>query len=97
MVPSRYPSRWPGGWRTGPAASSCGWLPGPGGQGWREGSAWREIEVELKTGPASLLDEVGDRLRQAGAVPSAAASKLARLLSGAGSPGGPAPAPPGGD
>jgi len=74
-----------------------GWLPGPGGQGWREESAWREIEVELKAGPASLLDEVGDRLRQAGAVPSAAASKLARLLSGAGSPGGPAPAPPGGD
>jgi inorganic triphosphatase YgiF len=74
-----------------------GWLPAPGGQGWREESAWREIEVELKTGPASLLDAAGDRLRQAGAVPSAAASKLGRLLSGAGSPGGHAPAPPGGD
>ena len=74
-----------------------GWLPGAGGQGWREESAWREIEVELKTGPASLLDGVGDRLRQAGAVPSAAASKLGRLLSGAGTPGGHAPAPPGGD
>jgi inorganic triphosphatase YgiF len=74
-----------------------GWLPGPGGQGWREESAWREIEVELKSGPASLLEAVGDRLRQAGAVPSAAASKLGRLLSGTGSPGGHAPAPPGGD
>jgi inorganic triphosphatase YgiF len=74
-----------------------GWLPGAGGQGWREESAWREIEVELKTGHASLLDAVGDRLRQAGAVPSAAASKLGRLLSGAGRPGGHAPAPPGGD
>jgi inorganic triphosphatase YgiF len=60
-----------------------GWLPGPGGQGWHEESAWREIEVELKTGPAGLLDEVGERLRQAGAVPSAAASKLGRLLSAA--------------
>jgi inorganic triphosphatase YgiF len=74
-----------------------GWLPGPGGQGWREESAWREIEAELKSGPASLLDAVGDRLRQAGAVPSAAASKLGRLLSGPGSPGGHAPDPPGGD
>jgi inorganic triphosphatase YgiF len=61
-----------------------GWLPGPRGQGWREESAWREIEVELKTGPAGLLDAVGERLRQAGAVPSAAASKLSRLLSAAG-------------
>lgn len=61
-----------------------GWLPGPGGQQWQAESAWREIEVELKTGTASLLDAVGERLRQAGAVPSAAASKLDRLLAGAG-------------
>ena len=67
-----------------------GSLPGPGGQGWREESAWREIEVELKSGPASLLDAVGERLRQAGAVPSAAASKLGRLLAATGSPAAPA-------
>jgi inorganic triphosphatase YgiF len=71
-----------------------GWLPGPGGQGWREESAWREIEVELKAGPASLLDAVGERLREAGAVPSAAASKLARLLAAAGSPATAAGPPP---
>jgi inorganic triphosphatase YgiF len=70
-----------------------GWLPGPGGREWRAESAWREIEVELKTGSTGLLDEVGDRLRQAGAVPSAATSKLGRLLSAAGRPAGHAPPP----
>lgn len=71
-----------------------GWLPGPGEQGWREESAWREIEVELKTGPASLLDAVGDRLDKAGAARSAAASKLGRLLAAAHSPAAPAGPPP---
>lgn len=62
---------------------------------WREAATWREIEVELAEGPAHVLDAVGDRLRRAGAMPSAAASKLGRLLSEAGSPPGAAPqAPP---
>jgi inorganic triphosphatase YgiF len=71
-----------------------GWLPAPAGQGWREEFAWREIEVELKTGPAGLLDAVGERLRQAGAVPSAAASKLDRLLSAAAPAAGSSVPPP---
>ncbi|HEY6277575.1 MAG TPA: CYTH domain-containing protein [Streptosporangiaceae bacterium] len=61
-----------------------GWLPDPGEGEWRAASAWREIEVELGTGTTDLLDAVGDRLLRAGAVPSAAASKLSRLLSAAG-------------
>lgn len=57
---------------------------GAGGTDWREPVTWREIEVELKNGPAGLLDTVGERLREAGAAPSAAVSKLGRLLSGTG-------------
>jgi hypothetical protein len=56
---------------------------GPGGPGmpeWREASRWREIEIELVTGPRELLDSAGGLLRRAGAAPSAAASKLSRLL-----------------
>ena len=63
---------------------------GPGGSGlpeWREASRWREIEIELVTGPRELLGPAGDRLRRAGAVPSAEASKLSRLLASA--PGAP--------
>jgi hypothetical protein len=63
---------------------------GPGGPGmpeWREASRWREIEIELVTGPRELLGAAGDRLRRAGAVPSAEASKLSRLLASA--PGAP--------
>ena len=59
---------------------------GPGGPGlpeWREVSRWREIEIELVTGPRELLDSAGDLLRRAGAAPSAAASKLSRLLASA--------------
>jgi hypothetical protein len=62
---------------------------GPGGPGmpeWREASRWREIEIELVTGPRALLDSAGDRLRRAGAVPSAEASKLSRLLESAPGP-----------
>jgi hypothetical protein len=43
-------------------------------------ASWREIEVELVTGSPDLLDAVALRLQQAGASPSAAASKLGRLL-----------------
>ena len=67
-----------------------GSLPAPGGVGmpeWREASRWREIEIELVTGPRGLLDSAGGLLRRAGAAPSAAASKLSRLLASA--PGAP--------
>ena len=68
---------------------------GPGGTGpddaglpkWREASRWREIEIELVTGPRGLLDSAGGLLRRAGAAQSAAASKLSRLLASA--PGAP--------
>ncbi len=68
-----------------PAAAGSG-AAGPGGPGmpeWREVSRWREIEIELVTGPRELLDSAGDLLRRAGAAPSAAASKLSRLLASA--------------
>jgi hypothetical protein len=68
-----------------------GSLPAPGGAGpggagipeWQEASRWREIEIELVTGPRGLLDSAGGLLRRAGAAPSAAASKLSRLLASA--------------
>ena len=44
---------------------------------------WREIEVEALSedaGAVSLLEKVGQALREAGARPSASASKLARIL-----------------
>ncbi|MGW0804147.1 CYTH and CHAD domain-containing protein [Nonomuraea sp. NPDC002799] len=41
---------------------------------------WREVEAELLDGERSLLAKVGKRLRKAGAVPSEATSKLAKLL-----------------
>ncbi|MFC5830540.1 CHAD domain-containing protein [Nonomuraea insulae] len=42
---------------------------------------WREVEAELlEGGTKSLLTKVGKRLRKAGASPSEAASKLAKLL-----------------
>ena len=44
---------------------------------------WREIEVEAlsaDSGAAAMLETVGKALREAGARPSAAGSKLARLL-----------------
>jgi hypothetical protein len=59
---------------------------GPGGPQWQEVSRWREVEVELGTGPRALLDSVGERLLRAGAAPSAAASKLSRLLASAAGP-----------
>ncbi|MCK7626898.1 CYTH and CHAD domain-containing protein [Streptomyces sp. RS10V-4] len=56
---------------------------------------WREIEVELAGGAADggLLDEVERLLAEAGARPSPAPSKLARVLA-ATAPAGTAPAPP---
>ncbi|WP_219461256.1 CYTH and CHAD domain-containing protein [Nonomuraea rhizosphaerae] len=41
---------------------------------------WREVEAELLEGDQALLAKVGKRLRKAGATPSAATSKLAKLL-----------------
>jgi hypothetical protein len=75
-----------------PAADSpaspgaAGGQAGSGGPPWREASRWREVEVELGTGPRELLDSVGERLLRAGAAPSAAASKLSRLLASATGP-----------
>ncbi|HLI42272.1 MAG TPA: CYTH and CHAD domain-containing protein [Streptosporangiaceae bacterium] len=57
-----------GGW----VAAGTAHRPGP--------VRWREIEVELGSGPPELLAAIGERLRAAGARPSAAASKLSRLL-----------------
>jgi hypothetical protein len=42
------------------------------------------VEAELVTGDTALLDEVGKRLIEAGAKPSAAASKLSIVLAAAG-------------
>jgi hypothetical protein len=67
-------------------ASAAACTGGPGAAGmpeWREVSRWREIEIELVTGPRELLDSAGEALRHAGAAPSAAASKLSRLLASA--------------
>jgi len=47
---------------------------------WRTATAWREVEVELGSGPAGLLDEAGQLLLDAGARPSPSASKLRQLL-----------------
>jgi inorganic triphosphatase YgiF len=52
--------------------------------------SWREIEVELTGGGPDILAAAGARLRAAGARPSAAASKLSRVLGLA--PDGSAPA-----
>ena len=67
----------------GPAPGGAGGPGGPGMPEWREATRWREIEIELVTGPRELLGSAGDRLRRAGAVPSAEASKLSRLLASA--------------
>ena len=64
----------------GPGAAGPG---GPGMPEWRAASRWREIEIELVTGPRELLDSAGGVLCRAGAAPSAAASKISRLLESA--------------
>jgi len=43
-------------------------------------STWREIEVESKGGNQALLARIGEQLEVAGALPSEASSKLARVL-----------------
>ena len=56
-----------------------GRVPGPGDDP-GEPVTWREIEVELISGGPELLAAARARLAAAGARPSSAASKLARLL-----------------
>ena len=80
LVSGSLPGPSPGG-PAGPGGDTG--LRGPGTPEWREVSRWREIEIELVTGPRELLDSAGDLLRRAGAAPSAAASKLSRLLASA--------------
>jgi hypothetical protein len=83
LVSGSVPEAAPGG-PAGPGGVTG--TRGPGPPEWREVSRWREVEVELVTGSRELLGSVGDLLIRAGAVPSAAASKLSRLLASA--PGG---------
>jgi CHAD domain-containing protein len=45
--------------------------------------SWREIEIELADGPESALDALDRPLREAGARPASAGSKVARALGGA--------------
>lgn len=45
-----------------------------------EDSSWREIEIELVSGSAALLGDVGDLLLKAGASRASSSSKLGRLL-----------------
>jgi inorganic triphosphatase YgiF len=56
----------------------------PGSPGRREAESadltWREVEVELVSGPPAILVAAGQRLREAGARPSGSASKLSRVL-----------------
>lgn len=47
---------------------------------WQRQDAWREVEVELKSGGPELLDAAEAALAAAGARPSRSASKLARVL-----------------
>jgi inorganic triphosphatase YgiF len=47
---------------------------------WRQQDAWREVEVELKSGTPEVLDAAAAGLAAAGARPSRSASKLARVL-----------------
>jgi CYTH domain len=83
LVSGSLPGPTPGG-PAGPGRDTG--LRGRGTPEWREVSRWREVEVELVSGSRELLGSVGDLLIRAGAVPSAAASKLSRLLASA--PGG---------
>ena len=55
----------------------------PDAGAWRVATSWREVEVELGSGDAGLLDEAGRRLLEAGARPSPSASKLRQVLDSA--------------
>jgi inorganic triphosphatase YgiF len=52
----------------------------PDAADWHKTATWRELEVELVSGTRDLLTTAGKRLKAAGALPSASASKLSRLL-----------------
>jgi inorganic triphosphatase YgiF len=55
--------------------------PGPADpERWQQQDAWREVEVELKTGTREVLDAAEAGLAAAGARLSRSASKLARVL-----------------
>lgn len=59
----------------------AGSRPDPAGpDNWRQQDAWREVEVELKSGTPEVLDAAAAGLAAAGARPSRSASKLARVL-----------------
>ena len=59
----------------------AGSRPDPAGPDhWRQQDAWREVEVELKSGTPEVLDAAAAGLAAAGARPSRSASKLARVL-----------------
>jgi len=59
----------------------AGSRPDPAGpDNWRQQDAWREVEVELKSGTPEVLDAAAAGLAAAGAKPSRSASKLARVL-----------------
>ncbi|MBB6173612.1 CHAD domain-containing protein [Nocardiopsis mwathae] len=53
-----------------------------GGDGHPSPCSWREVEVELASGPRTLLRSVGARLEEAGASPSTVGSKLLFVLGG---------------
>lgn len=55
-------------------------VTGRGGGDGAEPERWREIEVELRDGPADLLKAAGKRLRKSGAKKGRSSSKLGRLL-----------------
>ncbi|MEU8801242.1 CYTH and CHAD domain-containing protein [Spirillospora sp. NPDC048819] len=55
-------------------------VTGRGGGDGAEPERWREIEVELRDGPAELLKAAGKRLRKGGAKKGRSSSKLGRLL-----------------
>lgn len=48
--------------------------------GSEESVTWRELEVELGEGSRELLQSVGERLKEAGAVPSTSSSKVGKVL-----------------
>ena len=57
-------------------------VPSPDPAAPAEVRSWREVEVELGSGDATLLAAVADRLIAAGARPSESASKVGRALAG---------------
>jgi hypothetical protein len=64
-----------------PGQQSCDTDVPAGPPSWQTVTSWREVEIELGTGPAGLLDQAGRLLLDAGARLSPSASKLAFVLS----------------